>query len=51
MSRFDNYEWDDLSYEIHEFLKKYSITDLLYIVRDAVEDKEEEYKERSNGMT
>ena len=44
MSRFNNWKWDNLSYEICDFLKENTITDLLYIVKDAVEEKEEEYK-------
>ena len=43
MSRYDNYEYDDLIYELEEFLKNHSISELLRLVRDAVENKEEGY--------
>ena len=43
MSYYGNNEWDDMLYEIREFLKEHNISDLLKIVKDAVAEKEEGY--------
>lgn len=43
MSRYGNSEYDDMIYELEEFLKNHNISELLKLVRDAVEDKEEGY--------
>ena len=43
MSRYDNYELDNMIWELEEFLKTHSISELLKLVRDAVESKEEGY--------
>ena len=43
MSRYDNYELDNMIWELEEFLKTHSISDLLKLVQDAVKSKEEGY--------
>ena len=43
MSYYGNNEWDDMLYEIREFLKEHNISDLLKIVKDAIAEKEEGY--------
>ena len=43
MSYYGRNDWDDMLYEIREFLKEHNISDLLKIVKDAVEEKEEGY--------
>ena len=40
MGRYGNPDYDDLGYEIKEFLKQYPVSVLLMIVQRAVEDKE-----------
>ena len=42
MSWFGNYEKDNLLYEMEEFLKEHSISELLQIVEVAVEVKEQD---------
>ncbi len=41
MSYYDNYEWDNVMYEIKEFLKHHKLSELLMIVQAAAEQKEE----------
>lgn len=41
MSYYGNNEWDDMLYEIEEFLKTHNVSDLLKIVQCAAEEKEE----------
>ena len=43
MSRYDNYEYDNMIWELEEFLKNHKISELLKLVQDAVENKEEGY--------
>ena len=43
MSRYDDGEKDDLIYELEEFLKNHSIKELMELVTDAIESKEEGY--------
>ena len=43
MSRYDDYAYDNMIYELEEFLKNHSISELLKLVQDAVESKEEGY--------
>lgn len=43
MSRYGDCEKDDMSYELDEFLKTNSISELLDLVKDSVERKEEGY--------
>ena len=45
MGRYGNPDYDDLSYEIREFLKQYPVSVLLMIVQRTVEDKEYEETE------
>ena len=42
MSWFGNHEKDNLLYEMNEFLKEHSISELLQIVEVAVEVKEQD---------
>lgn len=42
MNWFGNYEKDNLLYEMNEFLKEHSISELLQIVEVAVEIKEQD---------
>ena len=41
MSYYGRDDWDDMLWEIKEFLKNHNISDLLKIVKDAVAEKEE----------
>lgn len=41
MSRYDDNELDDMSYEIEEFLKSHSISQLLELVTYVIKIKEE----------
>ena len=43
MSRFGDGEWDDLSFQIDEFLKNHTVSDLLELVKCSVELKEKGY--------
>ena len=43
MSMYGNNEKDDMYYELKEFLKKHTVSELLKIVTDAIEAKEEGY--------
>ena len=43
MSRYDNSAKDDLSYELEEFLKTHTFSELLDLVKDVVEMKEKGY--------
>ena len=43
MSRYGNSDYDDMIYELEEFLRSHSASELLKLVHDAVEDKEEGY--------
>ena len=43
MSRYDNSDYDAMIYELEEFLKTHSISELLRLIKDAVESKEEGY--------
>lgn len=43
MSRYDDYDKDDLIYELEKFLKTHTVSELLSLVRDAVVSKEEGY--------
>ena len=43
MSRYGNNEYDEMIYELEEFLKNHEVSELLRLVRDAVETKEEGY--------
>ena len=43
MSRYGRNDYDEMIYELEEFLKNHSISELLKLVRDAVESKEEGY--------
>ena len=45
MSRYGNQDYDDMSYELDEFLKSHKPSELLKLVQDAVEwweEKEED---------
>lgn len=43
MSRYGDCYYDDLIYEIEEFLKHHKVSELLKLVHDAIENKEEGY--------
>ena len=43
MSRYDDSDKDAMIYELEEFLKDHSITELMELITDAVESKEEGY--------
>lgn len=43
MSAFDNNEWDNILWEIEEFLKNHKISELMEIIQYAIEEKEEGY--------
>ena len=43
MSMYDNNEKDSVYYELKEFLKEHSISELMKIVADAIYAKEEGY--------
>lgn len=43
MSRYGDNELDDMSYEIEDFLKTHSISQLLELVTYIIKIKEEEY--------
>ena len=43
MSRYDDSDYDGMIYELETFLKTHSISELLRLVKDAVENKEEGY--------
>ncbi len=43
MSAFGDNEWDDILWEIREFLKNHKISELMEIIRYAIEEKEEGY--------
>jgi hypothetical protein len=45
-SYYGNSQMDDLRYAIDDFLENNTITELLTIVNDAVEYKEDEYREK-----
>ena len=47
MSRYGRGDYDDMIYELDEFLKDHTIAELLQLVASAAEDKE--YWERENG--
>ena len=40
MSRYGNNDYDDMIYELEEFLEQYKISELLKLVYDAVKNKE-----------
>ena len=40
MSRYDNYDYDNMIYELDEFLRDHAVSELLMLVTDAVERKE-----------
>ena len=43
MSRYNDYDYDNMIWELEEFLKNYNISELLKLVQDAVESKEKGY--------
>ena len=43
MSRYDDNDYDNMIYELEEFLKIHTITELMKLVCDAVDSKEEGY--------
>ena len=43
MSRYGRNDYDEMIYELEEFLKTHTITELMKLVYDAVESKEECY--------
>lgn len=43
MSRYDDYNYDNMIWELEEFLKNHNISELLKLVQDTVENKEEGY--------
>lgn len=45
MSRYDDGDKDDMIFELEEFLKTHEISELLALVHDAVENKEDGYLE------
>lgn len=42
MGRYINSDYDDMIYELLEFLRDHSVSELLMLVTDAVEEKESE---------
>jgi len=48
MSKFVDPEYDDVFYEMLDFLKSHKVSELLYLVQYTVEWLEEENDERSN---
>lgn len=42
MSRYGDYDYDNISYELGEFLRDHVVSELLMLVTDAVERKEAE---------
>lgn len=46
MSRYGDADYDDMSYELDEFLKNHRPSELLKLVRDAVEWWEEKNNEQ-----
>lgn len=40
MSRYSSYEYDNLMYELNEFLRDHTVSELLVLVADAVKEKE-----------
>lgn len=47
MSRYGRGDYDDMIYELDEFLKDHTISELLQLVTDAAEYKE--YREKDDG--
>lgn len=45
MSRYGDYDYDNISYELEEFLRDHAVSELLMLVTDAVERKEAEEDE------
>lgn len=43
MSRYGDYDYDDMIYELEEFLRHHEVSELLELVHDAVESKEKGY--------
>ena len=43
MSRYGDSDYDAMIYELEEFLKMHSVSELLKLVHDAVENKEDGY--------
>ena len=43
MSRYDRNDYDEMIYELEEFLKTHSVYELLKLVTEAVDSKEEGY--------
>ena len=43
MSRYGDSDYDEMIYELEEFLRYHSVSELLKLVHDAVENKEEGY--------
>lgn len=48
MSRYGNYDYDNLIYELDEFLKEHEVSELLRLVTDAVADAE--YERRDDAV-
>ena len=48
MSRYDDADYDVMAYELDEFLKKHKPSELLKLVRDAVEWWEEKNNEQTD---
>lgn len=47
MSRYGRSDYEDFMYELEEFLKEHEVSELLKLVKDAVEDIE--YQRRNNA--
>lgn len=46
MSRYGDYDYDNMIYELDEFLRNHEVSELLKLVTDAVEDIEYERKRK-----
>ncbi len=42
MSNYNDYDYDSLMYELNEFLREHTVSELLMLVTDAVKEKEKE---------
>ena len=49
MSRYGDYDYDNMAYELDEFLNNHKPSELLKIVKDAVDWWEERNMEVDNG--
>lgn len=49
MSRYGNFDYDNMFYELDEFLREHKTSELLQLVTDAVNYKEFREEEGDNG--